>query len=134
MAVVLTPHSLDEHRRLEDQAVGLKELMHGKSVHAPLDNPKFILDIGCGTGIVTRELGRLYPSATVIGINVTPVPESIETPKNVVYIQGGFYELLQSDERLGEYFVNFCILLICDFVLQCLLLESRAAVSCHKVQ
>ena len=82
--------------------MGLKELMHGNIVHAPIENPKLILDVCCGTGIATRELGRLYPSATVIGIDTSRVPTSEATPANVTFIQGAFHQLIKTDERLGK--------------------------------
>src|SRR5690606_3981382 len=37
-----------------------------------LGDPKTILDIGCDNGLLTCYLGLKYPSATVIGIDVSP--------------------------------------------------------------
>jgi ubiquinone/menaquinone biosynthesis C-methylase UbiE len=34
--------------------------------------PKRILDVGCGIGIATRELARMYPEAEVIGVDMSP--------------------------------------------------------------
>jgi len=33
-------------------------------------NPKYILDLGCGTGYFTRQLQSRYPSATIIGLDI----------------------------------------------------------------
>ena len=33
-------------------------------------NPKYILDLGCGTGYFTRQLQNRYPGATIIGIDI----------------------------------------------------------------
>ena len=95
-------YSLDEHARLEDQAIGLKELMHGDIIHAPIENPKFILDVCCGTGIVTRELGRRFPSAIVVGIDTSKIP-SQDKPGNVRFIEGSLHDLVGRHEILGTY-------------------------------
>ena len=97
-------HSLDEHARLSDQALGLKELMHGDIIHAPIEHPKFILDVCCGTGIVTRELGRRFPSATVIGIDTSKVVSSEDDkPANVSFLEGSLHDLVGRHELLGTY-------------------------------
>lgn len=70
-------HSTAEHDRLNAQHHGIVELMHGKIIHAPVRNPRQVLDIGCGTGIVTSSLGVLFPSAEVIGIDLSPVPWTV---------------------------------------------------------
>ena len=80
--------------------------MHGNLVHAPLQRPKMILDVGCGTGITTRYLGYLYPSASVIyGIDISPIPafessSSSTPPSNVSYIEGDIHNLEHTDPRL----------------------------------
>ena len=95
--------------------------MHGRIIHAPLKDPTKILDVGCGTGIVTRHLGSIYPSATVYGIDLSPVPPTNasdaipSTPPNVKYIIGDIRKLAEDDERLNAENVD-CIfqrLLIC---------------------
>ena len=107
---------LDQHIRLEDQAAALRELMHGRIFHAPLEHPNLILDIDCGTGIITRELGRMYPFATVYGIEETRAPFAYvdSTPSNVTFIQGTFEDVYKTDERLkdGTFDFVFCRLLI----------------------
>ena len=107
---------LDHHIRLEDQAAALRELMHGRIFHAPLTHPNLILDIDCGTGIITRELGRMFPFATVYGIDETRAPFAYadSTPANVTFIQGSFDEVYRTDERLkdGTFDFVFCRLLI----------------------
>lgn len=95
--------------------------MRGKIVHAPLENPTKILDVGCGTGIVTRHMGSNYPSATVYGIDISPVPPTNasdaipQTPPNVQYIIGDIRKLAEEDERVkaGNFDCIFQRLLIC---------------------
>lgn len=80
--------------------------MKGRLVHSPLERPSKIIDVGCGTGIVTRHLGSIYPSASVYGIDISPVPPTNasdvipETPPNVEYIVGDIRKLAIEDERL----------------------------------
>ncbi|KAM7211956.1 secondary metabolism regulator LAE1 [Rhypophila decipiens] len=49
-----------------------------------LDNPKRILDIGTGTGIWAVEMGDLYPSAEVIGTDLSPI-QTPWVPPNVQF-------------------------------------------------
>lgn len=80
--------------------------MKDKIVHARLKSPTEILDVGCGTGIVTRHLGSIYPSASAYGIDISPVPPTTasdaisSTPSNVEYIIGDIRKLAGEDERL----------------------------------
>ncbi|MCJ1375965.1 hypothetical protein MMC20_007203 [Loxospora ochrophaea] len=94
------PNDSIEHARLEDQAAGYTELMHGKLVHAPLQSPANAFDVGCGTGVMTRHLGTLYPAAAVYGIDISPVPPYNPTPPNVSYIKGDIRSLAKTDNRL----------------------------------
>lgn len=92
------------------------QLMHGKIVHAPLDNPKKLVDVGCGTGIVSRHLAQQYPSATIYGVDISPVPAISEKPENVEYILGDIKQLAgASDERIKDGDVDYIYqrLLIC---------------------
>lgn len=82
-------------------------MMGGKIIHAPLENPTKILDVGCGTGILARQLGLTYPSATIYGVDISPVPPPAEsaaipsTPPNVQYIIGDIRQMANEDERLN---------------------------------
>ncbi|KAK1971913.1 methyltransferase domain-containing protein [Colletotrichum sublineola] len=76
------PNDAVEHERLDAQYRAFAEVMGGKVFHAPFappsgsfpSQPRKILDIGCGTGIFTAQLARLFPSAEVIGVDLSPVP------------------------------------------------------------
>ena len=107
--------SAAEFSRLDDQANGYIELMHSKIVHAPLDKPRKLIDVGCGTGIVCRQLAQQYPAATVLGVDISPVPPHPKTPENVEYILGDIYRLAGNDERLQNEAVDYVYqrLLIC---------------------
>ena len=99
-------YSSIEQDRLEDQAVALAELMHNNPVHAPLNEPRRLVDVGCGTGIVTCGLGSTYPNAQIYGLDINPVP-SRSQPQNVLFILGDARELLLRDERLSAGSLDF---------------------------
>jgi SAM-dependent methyltransferase len=112
------PNDATEHARLEEQAAALSELMQNSPFHAPLtSHPEKILDIGCGTGIVTVELAKKYPSAQVFGVDLSPVPTSLHAvPKNVTFVQGDIRNLPAHDARFrpGIFDVYiFSRLLVC---------------------
>ncbi|KAL8794418.1 MAG: hypothetical protein Q9195_003005 [Heterodermia aff. obscurata] len=100
------PNDSVELDRLEDQALALAKLMHNNPIHAPLNKPQRLVDVGCGSGIVTCGLGVTYPDAQIYGIDITPVP-SRSQPQNVHFIRGDVRELLVRDERLSAGSVDF---------------------------
>lgn len=93
--------SNDEHKRLEVQAERLRELMNNKVIHAPLDvsSVRKMMDIGCGTGIVTNEIATAFPRAEVYGLDLSPVPNVREKLPNIEYVQGNVMELSDSKTR-----------------------------------
>lgn len=108
-------HSTKEHARLEEQSECLADLM-GCTHHATLPpSPRLLLDLGCGTGVVTTQLGNLYPNAQVYGIDLSPVPQIHRPPTNVTYIQGDLHALPRLDPRLtpGQADLAFGRLLVC---------------------
>lgn len=98
--------SATEHARLEDQSAGLAELMHNNVIHTPLSSPSRLVDVGCGTGIISRDLGNRYPSAQIYGVDLSQVPLAI-TPSNVEYIVGDVRQLLKHDERFAHGSADF---------------------------
>ncbi|KAL8782672.1 MAG: hypothetical protein Q9195_009602 [Heterodermia aff. obscurata] len=89
-----------EFARLEDQADAHTEFMSQKIIHAPLHHPQKILEVGCGTGNVCRQLAQQFPSATILGVDITPVPPFPNTPPNISYITGDIRQVAASDQRL----------------------------------
>lgn len=63
--------------------------MNGEVIHSKIPpDAKLIVDVGCGTGAMTLSLAFRNPSAAVIGLDLSRVPETHVTPPNVLYIQG----------------------------------------------
>lgn len=107
--------SAQEHDRLDTQSKALVAIMHGKPFHAPVANPKRILDIGCGTGVLTAWLARTYPNAEVIGLDISPVPKLHQQPANVTFVQGNIMELVNSSDcrfAMGSFDYVFHRLLV----------------------
>lgn len=104
-----------EHKRLDRQHDTLVRIMNGTIVHAPVINPMQILDVGCGTGVVTCYLGERFPDALVWGIDISPVPTIHDKPNNVTFVQGDFRTLASTDNRFarGSADLVFNRLLIC---------------------
>ncbi|KAF2719430.1 S-adenosyl-L-methionine-dependent methyltransferase [Polychaeton citri CBS 116435] len=84
-----------EHERLERQSAAMLGIMHDRLVHAPVQNPRRILEIGCGTGATIIRLAEQYPEAHVIGVDPHPVPPIHEKPSNARYLLGRFEDLFE---------------------------------------
>ncbi|KAK1831172.1 secondary metabolism regulator LAE1 [Podospora conica] len=57
-------------------------LLHHDKLHlAPLDNPQSVLDVGTGTGLWAIDFADQYPSAEVIGTDLSPI-QPAWTPPN----------------------------------------------------
>ncbi|KAF2160503.1 hypothetical protein M409DRAFT_29124 [Zasmidium cellare ATCC 36951] len=89
------PHSSEENTRLDFQHNALRTVMGNKTLHATLPSPPTkILDIGCGTGVVTLELAEKFPSAEIIAIDIIKPIHPIEKLKNVRFLQGKFADFI----------------------------------------
>ncbi|KAF2174252.1 hypothetical protein M409DRAFT_49111 [Zasmidium cellare ATCC 36951] len=71
-------------------------------IKAPMQNPKRILEVGCGTGNVARRLAGIYPRTTVIGVDLSPVPASQAPPPNILFIQGDIHDLADDSAKAPE--------------------------------
>lgn len=49
----------------------------------PLDNPKRILDVGCGRGDWASDIGAQYPGAKVTGSDIAPLQDELSKERNV---------------------------------------------------
>jgi ubiquinone/menaquinone biosynthesis C-methylase UbiE len=68
---------------------------------APVNNPREILDIGCGTGIWAIEVADNYPQTRVYGIDISPV-QPVYVPDNCCfYLENALEGLSFHDEKFG---------------------------------
>ena len=110
--------SAAEHSRLIDHHNSLVALINNCIIHAPVSFPNTILDIGCGTGIVTGCLSTLFPAAeNVYGIDLCKVPSqpSDHESSNLSFLRGDFVKLAGVDPclRIGSAGFVFSRLLTC---------------------
>lgn len=99
----MLPADMEETNRLDFQHYLLRNAFHGNYA-APIARPRAILDVGTGTGRWAREMALQFPSANVIGFDITTPPteeapsaeQSTERvdlrPANYVFVQGNVLE------------------------------------------
>lgn len=80
----------------------LRKKQNATIVHGLLINPKQILNVGCGTGVVTCYLGERFPDALVWGLKISPVPTIHDEPRNVTFAQGNCRTLASTDDRFAQ--------------------------------
>ncbi len=58
----------------------------GHLFYAPIgDYPQKIIDLGTGTGIWAMEMGDKFPSASVLGLDLSPI-QTLWVPPNVRFL------------------------------------------------
>lgn len=88
---ILVPNDESERARLEIQHALFRLCLEDKLTFtnlpepASLDHPMTILDIGAGTGIWAVEMGELYPTARIRGIDVSSMLLPTAVPPNVTF-------------------------------------------------
>lgn len=60
-------------------------LCGGKIHYAPLETPQEVIDLGTGTGIWCIDFGDEYPTAKVLGVDLSPIQPSW-VPPNVRFM------------------------------------------------
>ena len=72
------PNDEPEQERLDLQHAVFNLRLGGKLWLAPLENPQSVLDVGTGTGIWAIDFAVKYPSARVLGTDLSPIqPEYV---------------------------------------------------------
>lgn len=82
----LLPNDATEQDRLDLQHVAWSCYMSGALAWAPLKEPRYVLDVGTGTGIWAIEFAERYSSAKVIGTDLSQIQPWGRHP-NVQWIQ-----------------------------------------------
>ncbi|KAM0164993.1 hypothetical protein ACHAPG_000242 [Botrytis cinerea] len=76
------PNDVNEQDRLEAQFDMLKCVFSGRNFFAPLSDPRYILDIGTGTGQWAIHMGDTFPKAEVQATDLSPI-QPVSVPENV---------------------------------------------------
>ncbi|CAK7207605.1 hypothetical protein SEUCBS139899_010415 [Sporothrix eucalyptigena] len=74
------PNDKSEQERLDLQHAIFVLLLKGQLARAPIKDPQRVLDVGTGTGIWAIEFAQLYPSAEVIGTDLSPIQPDFVPP------------------------------------------------------
>ncbi len=110
-APYVLPADDQEINRLDFQHYMLRHTLRGNYA-APINNPRSILDVGCGTGRWAVEMASLYPHANVFGVDITP-PENapgMAIPENCAFTPGNILEGLKFPDGSFD-FVHMRLLL-----------------------
>lgn len=115
------PNDAPEHMRLEKQSSAIIDMLGGRTVltnFPPEQSPLKVIDIGCGTGVVTSHMSIHWPSAEVIGLDLSPIPSNLrQKSANLKFVQGDIMTLA-GDQATNLEHATF------DFVFSRLLLAG----------
>lgn len=81
---------------------------------------KFILDLGCGTGVVTRYAAeRADPEARIIGLDPTPIllnaaRSNPDNPKNIEWVDGSGEKMPFGDDSFDVVLCHQCLQYLTD--------------------
>ncbi|KAJ9150145.1 S-adenosyl-L-methionine-dependent methyltransferase [Coniochaeta hoffmannii] len=79
------PNDDTEQNRDDMKHAMMLELTDGKLFYAPVgDNPQKIIDLGTGTGIWAVDVADRYPSAAVVGVDLSPI-QPTWVPQNLKF-------------------------------------------------
>ncbi|WP_052890810.1 class I SAM-dependent methyltransferase [Thermogemmatispora carboxidivorans] len=92
----LLPKDLGEVNRLDFQHYILRAVLRGNYL-APIQQPRRILDVGCGTGQWAFELAQQFPQAQVVGLDLEQVKAATSPPPNYRFVQGDVLKGLPFD-------------------------------------
>ncbi|KAK0715679.1 S-adenosyl-L-methionine-dependent methyltransferase [Lasiosphaeris hirsuta] len=80
------PNDEEEYKRESLRHIMLKEVLGGQLYLAPIgDNPQKMIDLGTGFGDWAIEVGEKFPSAKVIGVDLSPI-QPVWIPANVEFL------------------------------------------------
>ncbi len=100
----LMPADQQEYNRLDFQHYLIRYAMQCNYI-APLDNPRGILDVGCGTGRWAHEIANAFPQAKVFGLDINTIETKTEEaiPRNYRFVKGNVLEELPFPEMTFDF-------------------------------
>ncbi|WP_376794090.1 class I SAM-dependent methyltransferase [Thermogemmatispora sp.] len=98
----LLPKDLKEVNRLDVQHDVLRAILKRNSL-APLQAPRQILDVGCGTGQWAYELAREFPQAEVIGLDLEPAKNTTAPPPTSRLVAGDVRDGLPFEDNRFDF-------------------------------
>ncbi|WP_052890809.1 class I SAM-dependent methyltransferase [Thermogemmatispora carboxidivorans] len=98
----LLPKDLGEVNRLDFQHYILRAVLRGNYL-APIQQPRRILDVGCGTGQWAFELAQQFPQAQVVGLDLEQVKAATSPPPNYHFVQGDILQGLPFDDNSFDF-------------------------------
>ncbi|GER85074.1 hypothetical protein KTAU_37100 [Thermogemmatispora aurantia] len=98
----LLPKDLGEVNRLDFQHYVLRAILRGNYL-APIQQPRRILDVGCGTGQWAFELAQQFPQAEVVGLDLELVKAPASPPPNYRFVQGDILHGLPFDNDSFDF-------------------------------
>ncbi|CAG8531561.1 2780_t:CDS:2 [Funneliformis caledonium] len=100
------PKNDDEIDRIHYQHYIYKELWGGNfsaPVNKLLESSTIVLDVGCGPGTWTMEMGQLFPEARFVGIDFIPTYPSEIKPPNVSFEKHDILEGFPYKDNTFDY-------------------------------
>ncbi|HEX6541066.1 MAG TPA: methyltransferase domain-containing protein [Ktedonobacterales bacterium] len=104
------PKDLGEINRLDFQHFLLRTGLRGNFA-APLQQPRDILDVGCGSGRWAMEMATLFPAARVVGLDLVAPPDDTRSlgqgldvrPTNYIFTAGNILEGLPFPDQSFDF-------------------------------
>ncbi|RDW84633.1 methyltransferase [Coleophoma cylindrospora] len=98
------PNDEEEQDRLDLLHHIFRLALHGSLVSAPIGpTPQRVLDVGTGTGIWAMEFSDEFPSAQVIGTDISPIQPSWVPPNTKFYIDDAESEWVYRPDEAFDY-------------------------------
>ncbi|KAI8627801.1 S-adenosyl-L-methionine-dependent methyltransferase [Xylariaceae sp. FL1651] len=84
---IFVPFDKKEQQRMEIQHRLYRHCLNGSltATRIPLD-VKYILDLGCGTGLWPFEMAARYPQARIVGMDASRIQRKTAVPPNVQFV------------------------------------------------